>query len=266
MGKRLVLAVILIASVMLPLAGMTAEAGLKEELEKLIRAAIEEIPLEAGDLVAALGLRYSQLNGLVNVELRMKPLSLKKRAAKAEFVNWNTIHATAAFEFLGHYDLLVNQRLVHASDIKLIGEGAVNVSIKGFKVRIDDIPSLVLKLADRAAECPDIAQINRDPKEVKPGQSYRVSTRIKSNSRGHIAYFAFANNKAAQSADPTLRVVLGTRELDYAAPIVVRGDTAPDNYFGNVMAVEIVNSSGNPLDLKAYDALFSTGITMITVR
>lgn len=265
MGKRLVVAVILITSIFLPLAAMPAEAGFKEELEKLVRTAIEGIPLEAGDLVAALGLKYSQLNGLINVDLNLKPISLKKRAAKVELVDLTTVRASAAFEFLGHYDLLINQRSVKANDIKMVGEGAVNVSIKGFKVRIEDIPSLVLKLADRTAECPDVGQIKRDPKEVKPGGTYRVSTQISTNSRGHIAYFAFANNKAAQSADPTLRVVLGSRELAYETPIVVRGDTAPDNYFGNVMAVEIVNN-GNPLDFKAYDALFSMGITMITVR
>lgn len=53
--------------------------------------------------------------------------------------------------------------------------------------------------------------------------------------------------------------------MDYTAPLAVRADAASNNYFGNVMAVEII-SNKNPLDFKSYDVLFTTGITMINVK
>ena len=266
MRRRVVLTVFLLLAVVIPMTTASVEAGVREKLSKLASDAIKNLPLDASDLVAALGLRCSPVKGLVNLDLNLTPISLQKLPGKIEFVDWSTIRAMAAFEFLGHYDLLLNERSVRANDIKLIGEGAINISFKGLKIRIEDIPSLVLKLADRQGECPDIGQIKRNPKSLAAGGTYEVATTVESNSPGHIAYFLFANNKAVQSADPTLRTILGTKQVNYTTPLVVRGDAAPDNYFGNVMAVEIVSKTRNPLDFKSYDVLFTTGITMITVK
>lgn len=265
MGRRLVLPVTLTIALLLPLTAAVVGAKLDARLNDLVRSAIENINLEAGDLVAATGLRYSPVKNLVRIDLDLTPISLQKRPGRIELVDWTTIRAMAAFEFIGRYDLRINNRSVKSNEIKLVGEGAVNISFKGLKIKIEDIPSLVLKLADRQGECPDIGQIKRNPRSVPPGGSYQVATNLKSNSPGHVAYFIFANNKAAVSAQPTLQTVL-PKEVDYTASLAVRPDASPDNYFGNVMAVEIVSKSKNPLDFESYDVLFTTGITMISVK
>lgn len=58
-GRRFVLPVMLVAALILPLTAAMVEAKLDEKLNDLVRAAIEDIDLEAGDLVAATGLRCS---------------------------------------------------------------------------------------------------------------------------------------------------------------------------------------------------------------
>lgn len=266
MSKRFVPLVLLAAALFLPLASMGVEAGIKEKFAELIRAEIEHIPLEASDLVAATDLRCSPLNGLVKLDLKLKPLSLKKRASKVEILDLRTIRAFASFDFAGHYELFANGRRIKASDFRMLGEGEVKVGVQGLRVRLADIPFLVLKLADRADACPDISPIRRSPAEVRPGGSYRVAAEIKGRSPGHLAYFVFANNKAAVSADPTLRVAMGARDLRYETPIVTRTDAPPGNHLGNVMAAEIANTTGNALNFKGYEVLFTTGLTMITVK
>jgi hypothetical protein len=244
----------------------SVEAGLNDEISSLAKKAIENLALEAEDMVPDLELNCSPVKNLVKVTLIMTPNSLKKKAASIKVTSLSTIEAMASFELLAHYDLLVNDKSVRANDIRMIGEGKVKISFANFKIKIEDIPSLVLKLADQANQCPDIDKITRDPAAVKQGETYQVATSIKSNEPGHIAYFIFANNKAAQSPDPTLQVKLGSGKMNYQTPIVTKTDLKPDNYFGNVMAVEIISRTKNPLDFNSYDVLFSTGITMITVK
>jgi hypothetical protein len=244
----------------------SVEAGLNDQINDLIKKAIENIALEAKDMVPDLGLHCSPVKNLVNVTLNMTPNSLKKKAASIKLTSFTSAEAMASFELLAHYDLLVNDKSLRANDIRMIGEGKMKISFANFKVKIEDIPSLVLKLANQVGQCPDIDKISRDPMAVSSGGTYQVATSIKSNDPGHIAYFVFANNKVAESADPTLQVKLGSPSLSYKTPIVIKADTKPDNYFGNVMAVEIVSKTKNMFDFNSYDVLFSTGITMITVK
>ena len=266
MNRRFPLPIFLAVSAILPLASVSGQASLESQLQNLVRSAIEGMPLEAGDLVAATRMNYTASGGLVNLDLKLTPIGLKKSVGRIEFTGLSSIRAMASFEFIGQYDLAVCQRQIGADDITLAGEGAVYISFKGFKIKIDDIPSLVLMLADRAAECPDIGQIRRDPMRAHPGGSYSVATSVQSKHPGHLAYFLFANNRAAQNPERSLRTVLGTRAVDYETVLGVRTDLPPDNYFGDVMAVEVVSKSGNPLDFNSYEVLFSAGITMITVE
>lgn len=266
MHKRFFLTVCLTVALILPFASLGAEAGIKEKLAELIRAEIERIPLDAADLVAASNLRCNLVGGLAKLDLKLTPISLKKRASKVDILDLKTIRAFAAFDFAGHYELYANGRRIKANDFRMLGEGEIKVGVQGLKVRIVDIPSLVLKLADRVNACPDISPIRRSAAEVRPGGSYTVAAEIKGKSPGHLAYFVFANNKAAQSADPTLKISMGGRDLRYESPIVTRADAPPGNHFGNVMAAEIANPSGNALNFKGYEVLFTTGLTMITVK
>lgn len=265
MRQRILLPVLLAMALILPMAAAEAEAGIKDQLQELVKKAIENISLNAEDIVAAAGLKYSPIKGLVDLDLKITPIDLKKRPGKIEFVDLTTIRAIAAFEFLGHYNLLLNEKSIRENDIKMVGEGAINIKFKGLKIKIDDIPSLVLKLADRENECPNIGQIKRSAKVVPPGGKYTVDTQIQSNSPGHLAYFLFANNKAAVSPQPTLRTVLA-RDPAYSGTLTIRNDVPPDRYFGNVMAVELICKDKKFFDPKAYDVLFSTGITVIGVE
>ncbi|MCL6590887.1 MAG: hypothetical protein K6U80_13165 [Firmicutes bacterium] len=244
----------------------SVEAGLNDQINDLIKKGIENLALEAKDMIPDLGLHCSPVKNLIKVTLNITPNSLKKQAASIKLTSFTSAEAMASFELLAHYDLIVNDKSLRANDIRMIGEGKALISFANFKIKIEDIPSLVLKLANQASQCPDIGKIIRDPVAVSPGAAYQVSTTIKSNNPGHVAYFVFANNKAAQSPDPTLQVKIGTAKLSYKAPIVTKPDVTPDNYFGNVMAVELISKTGNPFDFNSYDLLFSTGITMITVK
>lgn len=241
--------------------------ALRRTAERSINSLISGIPLSAEDLAGSMALDYSPIP-FVRLRLEITPQSLTKEAVDIDFAQFPKLRVSTKFHFTGLYRLYANDRqIISDKRIDLIGEGWINLGFEDNHFFIDDFPSIALKLANQAAECPDIDTILREPKSVSPGETYRVSTTISSNVPGHLAYLVFSNNKAVTPDRTVLKTSIGKAQYHYEANMLTNTGIAADNYYGNIMAVQFI--TGNPknlLDLSAYDALFTTAITLIKVK
>lgn len=240
--------------------------AMQRTAERAVGDLIADMPLNAEDIAGALALDYSPIP-FVKLRVDVRPVSLKKQAVSISMSRFPEIKAMARFEFTGEFSLYANDRAIIANrPIDLVGEGAIKVLFRANRVYIDDIPSIVLKLADRPLECPDIDSIRREPRQVAPGQPYRVSTNLVSRSPGHVAFLAFSSNRAVMPDRGALKVTT-SRQYAYSTVMVTKPATAPDTYYGSVTVAEVASRNpGNPLDLNAYDILFSSGLTLIKVQ
>lgn len=239
---------------------------MRNAADQSIRSLIENIPLTARDLAGALALEYSPIP-LVRFRLEVTPQSLAKRTVSVDLSGFPKVRGVARFEFSGDYRLLANNRVVAAGPLSLIGEGSIYFGFDKGRFFIDDIPSIVLKLADRPGECPDIEAVRPQPRRVAAGGEYTVSTAVHSRAPGHIAFLVFSNNTAVLPDQTVLKTSAGQRDYDYIAAMRTKPDVPPDTYFGNVMVVEFAtHNPGNLLDFDSYTILFSTGITLIKVQ
>ncbi|HAH95600.1 MAG TPA: hypothetical protein DHD79_06000 [Firmicutes bacterium] len=250
--------------------GMTAcelTPALRRTAERSINSLIAGIPLSAEDLAGSMELDYSPIP-FVRLRLEITPQSLTKEAVDIDFDAFPKIRVSTKFHFSGLYRLYANDRpIISDKKIDLIGEGWINLGFEDTRFFIDDFPSIALKLADHAAECPDIDTIVREPKSVLAGETYRVSTTLNSNVPGHLAYLVFSNNKAVTPDRTVLKTSIGKAQYRYEASMLTNTGIAADNYYGNIMAVQFITANPkNLLDLSAYDVLFTTAITLVKVK
>lgn len=265
--RRFLVAVTLIALILSATACEVTPA-MRRSAEQAIRTLIRDMPLTASDLAGAMALEYSPIP-FVRLKLDITPRSLTKEALSIDFARFPRVRALARFEFIGDYRLTANGRaIIDSAPLDLVGEGSIEMGFDKGRFFIDDIPAVVLKLAGRPMECPDVDAIRRDMKIVQAGQAYTVSTGVHSNAPGHLAFLVFSNNRAVDADKTVLRTSIGGgRDFNYSAVMRTRPGTAPDTYYGNIMVVELASRNpGNPLDLESYQALFSTGITLIKIR
>jgi|GEM_PF-2455602 hypothetical protein len=241
--------------------------ALRRAAERSINSLISGIPLSAEDLAGSMALDYSPVS-FVRLRLEITPQSLTKEAVDIDFDSFPKIRVSTKFHFTGLYRLYANDhQIISDKKIDLIGEGWINLGFENNRFFIDDFPSIALKLADHAEECPNIDTIAREPKAVSPGEAYRVSTTISSNVPGHLAYIVFSNNKAVTPDRTVLKTSIGKPQYFYEANMLTNKDIAADNYYGNIMAVQFMTANPkNLLDLGAYDVRFTTAITMIKVK
>lgn len=240
--------------------------AMRNMADRSIRSLIENIPLTAQDVAGALALEYSPIP-FTRIRLEVTPQSLAKRALSVDFSRFPKARGVAQFEFIGDYRLLANSRTIASGPLDLIGEGSIYFGFENGRFFIDDIPSIVLKLANRPGDCPDIDAIRPSPKQVTVGDAYTVTTTVRSKSPGHLAFLVFSNNKAVTPDQTVLKTKIGSSSFDYAATMRTRPGIAPDTYFGNVMAVEFAtHNPGNLLDFDSYETLISTGITLIKLK
>lgn len=263
--KRILLAALTLI-VVLSATACDISPAMQRTAERAVGELIANMPLNAEDIAGALALDYSPIP-FVKLKVDVRPISLTKQAVSISLSRFPEIKAMARFEFTGEFSLYANERAIIANrPIDLVGEGAIKVLFRDNRVYIDDIPSIVLKLADRPMECPDIDFIRREPRQVAAGQPYSVSTGVISRSPGHVAFLTFSSNRAVMPDRSALRVS-ASRQYTYSTTMVTKPATAPDTYYGSITAVEVASRNpGNPLDLNAYDILFSSGLTMIKVQ
>lgn len=264
--RRFLVAITLIA-VILSATACEVSPAMRRSAEQAIRSLIRDMPLTASDLAGAMALEYNPIP-FVRLKLDITPRSLTKEALSIDFDRFPRVRALARFEFIGDYRLTANGKtIIDNAPLDLVGEGSIEMGFDKGRFFIDDIPAVVLKLAGRPMECPDVDAIRRDTKFVQAGQAYTVSTGIHSNAPGHLAFLVFSNNRAVEADKTVLRTSIGGRDFNYSAVMRTRPGLAPDTYYGNVMVVELASRNpGNLFDLESYQALFSTGITLIKIQ
>lgn len=264
--KKFLLALTLIC-LALSMSACELTPALRRTAERSINSLITGIPLSAEDLAGSMALDYSPIP-FVRLRLEITPQSLTKEAVDIDFNEFPKLRVSTKFHFSGLYRLYANDRqIISDKKIDLIGEGWINLGFEDNHFFIDDFPSIALKLADHAAECPDIDTIVREPKSVLPGETYKVSTTVSSNVPGHLAYLVFSNNKAVTPDRSVLKTSISKSQYRYEANMLTNTGISADNYYGNIMAVEFITANPkNLLDLGAYDVLFTTAITLIKVR